>query len=323
MAFTLGVPGPSSGRTTWRVTAGGYAEGQALQTQKFLPTAITIDEGDSVTWTLGGNAHTIFFPANEKPPELLVPGKAKGETDFNPRIFFASGRSYNGAGPFSAGVLEPGFGTSSTVTFTKAGTYTYFCMFHPGMAGQVIVQPAGRPYPKTQAQYNQAGAQEARESFAAARAQRDATTRAVATKNTNGKTTYTLSLIGSGPQKFTVLRFVPQALTVKAGDTVTWKMDDPTEIHTVTFPSGRKTPPFEIFRPQKQPTAVVANPLALVPTGGTAYDGRSYYNSGIMEIITPQGVRSYSLTFTTPGRYQYTCIVHDPVGMRGTIIVTR
>jgi len=132
-----------------------------------------------------------------------------------------------------------------------------------------------------------------------------------------------LGLIGSGPQKFTVLRFVPQVLTVKAGDTVIWKMEDPTEIHTVTFPSGRKTPLFELFQPPKQPTVVVANPLALVPTGGTAYDGRSYYNSGIMELITPQGVRSYSLTFTTPGRYQYTCIVHDPVGMRRTIIVTR
>jgi len=189
VAFTLGVPGPSSGRTTWRVTAGGYTEGQALQTQKFLPTAITIDEGDSVTWTLGGNAHTIFFPADEKPPEPFVPGKAKGETDFNPRIFFASGKAYNGSGPFSAGVVEPGFRTSSTVTFTKAGTYTYFCMFHPGMAGQVIVQPAGRPYPKTQAQYIRIGEQEARESFAAAKAQRGAT-RAVATKNPDGKTTY-------------------------------------------------------------------------------------------------------------------------------------
>lgn len=322
VALTLGVPRPSSGRTTWRVIAGGYTEGQALQTQKFLPTSITINEGDSVTWALGGNAHTIFFPADEKPPEMLVPGKAKGETDWNPRIYFASGKSYNGSGPFSAGVIEPDFRLSSTVTFTKAGTYSYFCMFHSGMAGRVVVQPAGSKYPKTQAQYNQIGAQEARESFAAAKAQRNAT-RAVATKNPDGKTTYTLSLVGSMPKKFTVLRFVPQVLTVKAGDTVTWKMEDPTEIHTVTFTSGKEVPPLEIFTPQQHPTTVVANPLALVPAGGKVYGGRGYFNSGIMDINTPQGVRSYSLTFTTPGRYQYTCIVHNDVGMRGTIVVSR
>lgn len=323
VGFVIAVPSASLGRTTtWKVTAGGYIEGQALQTQRFLPTSITINQGDSVTWTLGGNAHTIFFPADEKPPEIFVPGKGKGEVDFNPRVWFASGKSYNGSGPFSAGVLEEDFRTSYTVTFTKAGTYLYLCMFHPGMAAQVVVQPAGTPYPKTQAQYDQIGKQEAHESFAAARVKRDET-RAAAAKNPNGKTTYTLSLVGSLPGKFTVPRFIPQVLRIKAGDTVTWEMQDPTEIHTVTFTSGRKTPIFDIFRPHEQPTAVVANPLALAPTGGAEYDGRSYYNSGLMEIITPHGVRSYSLTFTTPGQYNYTCIVHDPVGMRGTIVVTK
>jgi plastocyanin len=320
--FVMAIPSPSLGSTTWVVQAGGYAEAQGLQTQKFLPSTITVNEGDRVTWTLGGNAHTIFFPAGEKPPDLLVPGQAKGEVLFNSRIFFPSGKQYGGSGPFSAGVLEEGFKTRYTVTFTKAGTYEYLCMFHPGMAGAVVVQPAGSHYPKTQAEYSKSGEQEAQQSFTAARAQRD---KGLLTKSrAGGKTTYTLSMIGSVANKFTVLRFVPQVLTIKAGDTVTWKMDDPSEIHTVTFPSGGKTPPLMIFRPQKQgQPAVIANPLALAPLGGSVYKGRGYFNSGAMEIITPHGVRTYSLTFTTPGRFDYTCIVHDPVGMRGTIIVTK
>ncbi len=293
VGFVIAVPSPSLGRTTWAVKAGGYAEGQGLQTQKFLPSTITINEGDSITWTLGGNAHTIFFPAGEKPPELLVPGKTKAEVLFNSRIYFSSGKLHSGSGSFSAGVLEEGFRTNYTVTFTKAGTYAYLCMFHPGMAGAVVVQPAGSPYPKTQAEYAKIGEQEAQESFTAARAQK-LKGLLTAAKNSSGKTTHTMSLTGSVANKFTVLRFVPQVLTIKAGDTVTWKMEDPTEIHTVTFTSGRKTPLFDIFRPQKQPTTVVANPLALAPTGGAVYDGRSYYNSGIMEIITPQGSQAQS-----------------------------
>jgi len=30
---------------------------------------------------------------------------------------------------------------------------------------------------------------------------------------------------------------------------------------------------------------------------------------------------SYSLTFTTPGRFEYWCLIHADVGQRGTIVV--
>ncbi len=319
MVFYLAVPTPSAGRTSWNVKAGGYSAAQALQTQKFLPTSITINEGDSVTWTLGGNAHTMFFPAADKPPDLIVPGKAKGELLFNSLVYYSTGKTYNGSGPFSAGVVEPGFRTTSTVTFTKAGTYHYLCMFHPGMAGAVVVQPAGSPYPKTQAEYDTIGQKEAKESFAAARARMGKGMLTSATDKA-GKTTYTMRLAGSVANKFTILRFVPQELTIKPGDTVTWKMDDPTEIHTVTFTSGGKTPGLDLFQPHN---TVVANPLVMGPAGDHTYAGRGYFNSGIMELQTPHGVRSYSLTFTTPGRFNYVCPVHADVGMKGTIVVIK
>lgn len=54
----------------------------------------------------------------------------------------ASGpRSYDGTQPVNSGVLFPG--QSFSLTFTKAGTYTYHCLFHDDtehMVGTIVVQ---------------------------------------------------------------------------------------------------------------------------------------------------------------------------------------
>ncbi|MDQ6749628.1 MAG: cupredoxin domain-containing protein [Actinomycetota bacterium] len=42
---------------------------------------------------------------------------------------------------FDSGTLN--HGQSKTLTFTKAGTFSYTCAFHPFMHGTVIVKPAG------------------------------------------------------------------------------------------------------------------------------------------------------------------------------------
>lgn len=41
------------------------------------------------------------------------------------------------AGNFDAGAIQPG--TSMTVTFETAGSFTYICSFHPFMTGTVVV----------------------------------------------------------------------------------------------------------------------------------------------------------------------------------------
>ena len=41
------------------------------------------------------------------------------------------------AGNFDAGAIQPG--TSTTVAFDKAGSFTYICSFHPFMTGTVVV----------------------------------------------------------------------------------------------------------------------------------------------------------------------------------------
>jgi hypothetical protein len=72
------------------------------------------------------------------------------------------------------------------------------------------------------------------------------------------------------------------------------------------------------------PPKLVLNP-AFFPAGGNVHTGTGYYNSG--PIFTagdpPQaGPRSYSLTFTQPGRYEYICITHYNLGMDASVVVS-
>jgi plastocyanin len=50
-----------------------------------------------------------------------------------------------GEGAFDSGPIKAG-GTTS-VTFTKAGTYEFVCSFHPNMKGTVVVEPITEPTP--------------------------------------------------------------------------------------------------------------------------------------------------------------------------------
>ena len=61
----------------------------------------------------------------------------------------------------------------------------------------------------------------------------------------------------------------------------------------------------------------------LAPAGGTSYNGQGYFNSGFMPGTLDQtpGPRSYSLTFTTPGTYEFICTLHYELGMGGQVTV--
>ncbi len=71
----------------------------------FAPATITVKVGDSISWT-----------NNDSMPH--------------------SASSDNGS--FDTGILQTG--QSKSITFTKAGTFTYHCSVHGSMKGTVIVQ---------------------------------------------------------------------------------------------------------------------------------------------------------------------------------------
>ncbi|MCL4543399.1 MAG: plastocyanin/azurin family copper-binding protein [Chloroflexi bacterium] len=113
------------------------------------------------------------------------------------------------------------------------------------------------------------------------------------------------------PQHFTVLAgattdsvveafgYFPGTLTIDAGDSVTWVINGD-EPHTISF----GTPPFPPMSPQ-----------ALAPAGGKTYAGSGFVSSGLLF----PGQR-YTLTFTAPGTYPYSCLIHLPA-MTGMLAV--
>ena len=127
----------------------------------FQPGTITIQPGESVTWT---------------------------NDDDKPHT--ATGSDWD------TGTIDPG--TSSTITFTDAGTFAYSCRFHPEMTGTITV------------------------------GQGNATPQAspAATPATSG----------SDIRMFN-LAYEPATLKVKAGTTVTWTNDDNVP-HTATSEDG-------------------------------------------------------------------------------------
>ncbi len=99
---------------------------------KSLSPTTTVPVGGTVTWTnLSSNLpHTVTFPvAGAAAPEMPPFSPPTGTT------------TYDGSQLANSGVMMPG--QSFSLTFTKAGTYKYYCLFHDDlekMIGTIVVQ---------------------------------------------------------------------------------------------------------------------------------------------------------------------------------------
>lgn len=111
--------------------------------------------------------------------------------------------------------------------------------------------------------------------------------------------------VGGGQGTISDESFRPNNVVVQAGDTVKWT-NPYGEIHTVTFVNGQTLPDLILNGD--------INPAIAAPSGPTTFDPKKLSNSGIME----QG-DVYSVTFSTPGIYQYLCVIHP--GMVGAVQV--
>jgi len=322
-ALGLGVfagSGSAAAGKTWTVGVGADSPDHAVQLVDYYPRTITVDVGDTITFEHTAVVeHTVTFLSGAKPPALDAPQK-DGRVQFPSIVAYPQGGpTYGGTGYANSGLLV-GDHKSWNVTFTKPGRFTYQCLLHPAQVGTVIVQPAGTPYPKTQAQYDALAAQ-AKAGGLAAGAKLRAATRATASKGPKG-TVYTAPMVGDVQHRIALYRFGTDTLTIKVGDTVRWVMKDPDEIHTVTFPGTGDVPAFIVPEPQPQgPPTLYYNPKILPPAGGPTHTGNGYYNSGILVPVNPPGPNEYTLTFTQPGTFTYWCVVHVPEGMHGTIVV--
>jgi plastocyanin len=322
----------AQGGQTWEVQVGGDVQEEFISSQRYYPNPITINVGDTVRYEFVA-FHTVTFTGGEPLPPLALPGTEAGTLILNPRVNFSSlppgqtSATYDGT-QFINLIPEEGEGDedapppSFTVTFTKAGTFGYFCAFHPGMRGEVVVTPSGAALPETPTQAEARGKAELEMTLAAMRAQigmaqpvQPATTEAPGRSTTHSA----LAGLGSG-FSVSALAFLPDRLTVRRGDLLAWTLADPFEVHTVTFTSGDELPGLAEPAPGPEgamgpPTLVIPARVAL-PTGGDTYTGTGYLNSGLMF-----GGASFILRIDAPaGSYEYYCIIHP--FMEGTITVT-
>jgi plastocyanin len=136
------------------VQAGSDDKGVA--TIGFFPAAQTIKAGESVTFRMSKRSiefHNVAFGPEDYIGEQIKAFFGEDGT-LNPFVTYRSEQpgtpiSFDGAnhgnGFVNTGIIDANpasdFPSKETVTFTKAGTYTYYCVVHgPHMKGTITVQ---------------------------------------------------------------------------------------------------------------------------------------------------------------------------------------
>ena len=103
--YNYNQPGQTQTQTTPSTPQTAAKNVVEIKNFAFTPATLTVKVGDKVTWTNQDSAsHTATADDNS----------------------------------FNTGVLTTG--QSGSVTFSKAGTYTYHCTIHPGMKGTIVVE---------------------------------------------------------------------------------------------------------------------------------------------------------------------------------------
>lgn len=335
------------GTNLWRVRVAGMDMETLIDTQAFFPSEITINAGDTIVFEFPDppGFHTVTFLSGEEEPPLIIPDESAGTPTASPAAgpprliinptaaFPAGGNTYDGTGYINSGLDvarlpgDPPF----MLTFTAPGTYEYQCIPHGVvMKATVIVQDAGSELPEDQAAVDARGEQERAALIEEGKAEIAEYAEATATQRDDGSTLWEVA-VGVGEGQARVLAFLPEALDIKAGDTVRWVNHSKSEPHTVTFVGAGAEQPEDIFiEPQPNgPPKIVQNPLTLFPQGGQVYSGEGFVSSGFLGELNGEplpGGPAYELTFDTAGEYPYYCILHasgpEGPGMAGTIRVT-
>jgi plastocyanin len=344
---------PAAGAATYVVQAGetGRKGVPELRTQnRFMPNVVQVHVGDKVTFMngvaaphtatfLGGRPYDSKFFVQPDPAGSVVENLIDADGTpfwFNglPRFIFdvsaaapAGGKAVNSRTKYvSTGFLPQGPKAKGvTLTFPKAGSYTYVCLLHAGMVGKINVKPKAAKVPTVAAV-----ARAARKAEADGWAKAKAVLKAPAPANTIISGT-AVRLGGGDVNDFAIK---PAKLTVPVGTTVTVRTDSNTEPHTLgfgpkefieplvkannLFPEGpgspNNVPAYDVYGSE--------NPATLV--GGVyTWDGTGFLALPATDAspLTKQLVRSHKLTFTAPGTYEALCLLHYP-DMKATITVT-
>lgn len=345
------VAGPQEdGSNLWKVEVGGMDMENGIDLHAFFPAQLTVNAGDTVFWEFVPMGmpgfHTVTFTSGGEIPGLFVPDIVDGtpvaspegppRIQVNPMVAFGDGRTeYDGTGTVNSGldVLRTPDQPPYMLTFTQPGTYEYVCAVHFAvMKGTIVVQEAGAELPADAAAVAETAAQERATYLAEGMAALEAANAKPAM--TEDGAAWDVSAGDGGLHPARIMRFLPQEVTIKVGDTVRWTDRSIAEPHTVTFLGGTEPPMDTIVEPQAEGNPkLIQNFQSFLPMGEAEFAGEGYRNSGFLglppevgEIFGLNG-DTYELTFTAPGEYPYYCILHasgpeDTARMAGKIIVT-
>lgn len=314
---------------TWHVIVGAQSADRAIQTMAFYPQHIWVDQGDTVVWSShAAEIHTVTFQAAGSPaPGEFNPGDMQqstpqGTSTYDGHSYYNSGVLVNDPARYQGNIALPPFVhllSSYRLTFPATlapGAYEYLCLVHGRMmTGQVIVQPAGTPYPISQTAYNLAAQRQINADITdglqlAAKGRAEAQRLA----RTQGPTV----VVGAMDARVMVARFLPSTTTVRRGARVTFVVNSVP--HTVTFGSdvtGCGHAPCNPFAPWNVSVGSGGNETANYPGNNGGYTGSpTNLNTGGM----PMG-NTLRLHTTKAGSYQYMCALHDYYGMTGLLRV--
>jgi len=346
MLVAVAVPA-TAGAHTWTAWAGSPGKAPAgtpkqAELNLFFPATIRIRQGDSIRYRNNEFHTTTILAKGQKAPALFMPdptgAKYQGINDsagnpfyfngqpkfiYNPAAFGPVGSKTIGDGKeHSSGAYGKALGRASvTFKFTKRGSYTMICLIHPGMRQHVIVggrKSVTRGDALVQAQV----ATQARKQYASVTE--------AAKKTPPANTVYA----GIG-DKATLLGFLPNRLTVKAGSAVDFIERSSSEVHNMVFGPKDYTDQF-LKQTDLLPVGPGApNQLTPVdvfgsdpPTNGAyTYDGTNHGNGFFVTPVMDKQSASplpntERVTFTQPGTYHYYCAIHGPE-MSGDIVVTQ
>ncbi len=314
---------------------------------------VRVATGTSVTWTLGSSEpHTVTFPAGQPLPAFAVPQPEGADRlpMLNPALMAPTLPSGPWDGTTFVHFELQGPGQEFSIAFAAPGSFEYVCIFHPEMVATVEVVAAGSAGITTQATVDQYAATHLAAAHASQVAEIMATRNRAERSESRDDTSVWSVRAGTSWRggHLDILAFLPDSVTIQRGDTVLWYVDQslphtitfqpvdgpPLEFVSVQLPDGTLLPaPALGEAPPPELLALLMDPATsprLVFTGAAAarpspvHDGRSGYNSGFIgehpAIAVPMD-KTWALTFDAPGTYAYTCVIHEPMGMKGTITV--
>jgi plastocyanin len=334
LAAVAGVPvAHAQEPKTFTVLVGAEDTSVGVVVDAFFPDTVLIHVGDTVHWQRNANEiHTVSFLAGTPMPDLRIPAPAglPSPVMFNPVAAFPTAPDkgqYDGSTFTNSGIIgpDPGQAASFDLTFTQPGTYNYVCLVHGvEMSGQIIVvdYPAEVISPREVKK-------EAKRLIAAALAQVPvavALANAVIpppTPNGDGTTTFHV-LVGFTTGQLHLVRFFPDELTVRPGDTVEWALNNVDMIfpHTITFLNGNPEPDLILPVPQDSgPPLLLINPDVFFPqNAGQPLTSQGLYSSGLLVPAVEGGPTSFAFQIgNSSGLLPYECLLHDASGMQAVL----